>query len=158
MKLHVEMFFTKLKDDRVLYKRDHLDLSYKSKDPDVYVAQAVKSYARKLNAEGDRSIIHSTSWRCEHSNLIVITYIVYSDQLRLKNASEIAIGELKIASSEDINKPKPKEIAERNVVSHGLRHISHLIKTDPVFNNKVSVDTKKIFEKIDAVLAGKIKT
>lgn len=159
MKLHVEILFTKIEKEQVSYYRDFFDLSYKSKDPDIYVRKAVEQHAKLLQADPKESIIHSTSWRCDHDNLIVLTYIVYSDKLSLpsKQSKQIALSQLKIATSEDINKPKPIEIAEKNIVSHGLRHISFLIKNDPVFKEKLKPDTKNSFKKIDMILAGKVR-
>jgi len=158
MKLHVEVFFVKLEDENAVYFRDFLDLSYKSQDPDVYVKQKVEEHAQALKAGHDDCIIHSTSWRCDHSNLVVLTYIVYSDSFIFPKgkAKKIAIENLKIATSEDINKPKPVEIAEKNIVSHGLRHVSFLIKHDEVFKKRVIFGTKETFKKIDRVLAEKV--
>lgn len=152
------MFFVKLEDENAVYFRDFLDLSYKSQDPDLYVKQKVEEHAEALRAGHDDSIIHSTSWRCDHSNLVVLTYIVYSDNFIFPKgkAKKIAIESLKIATSEDINKPKPIAIAEKNIVSHGLRHVSFLMRNDEVFKRRVLAKTKEAFRKIDRILAGKV--
>lgn len=158
MKLHAEVFFTKIENSEVIYFRDHLDLSYKSKDPDLYVIKVVENYAHKLKAEPGELIIHSTSWRCDSVNLIVLTYIVYSDYLDFstKKAKKIEVEDLRIATSEDVNKPKPVEISELHIVSHGLRHVSYLVKNDPLFKKRLKAETIGVFKEIDAVLAGKI--
>ena len=63
-----------------------------------------------------------------------------------------------IAKSENSKKPRPKEINEENVLSHAIRHLGFLIKTDErkKYVSAISAENIKMLEKAYPTLAGEI--
>jgi hypothetical protein len=112
--------------------------------------------ARILPAGEEAALSHSTSWRYDRGRVIV-TYLVISDQLRLTSAESISLSEVNDANTpqKPAGRRKPQDIARRKVLSHGLRHLAFLYRTDPEFREK-SVAGEGFLKKLTAGTAGKI--
>jgi len=158
MNLQLEVFFTKISKDKINYYRELIDISKKSENPDQYVDELVEKLSEKFKIDKDRCIIHSTSWRCAHCDLVSLTYIVYSDFLDFANyqTSILPIAELSLAEG-TINEPKPVHLEEKHIVAHALRHLSMLIKKNSnTYQPALSKESFESFKKIAINLAGKI--
>lgn len=158
MKVQLEVFFAKIERDDIYYLRKEMDLSDKSENPDLYVDELVEKISEELKVDKERCIIHSTSWRCAHCDLISLTYIVYSDFLDFGSSlpKVIPIGELSLAQG-SMTKPHPTHLKEENIVSHSLRHTAMLIQKNPeVYIKALKKESLEKFNKIAIALAGKI--
>lgn len=158
MKVQLEVFFTKFVDGDVVYLRKNLDISKHSDNPDLYVDEIVESLAEKLNIDKEKCLIHSTSWRCAHCDLISLTYIIYSDSLKLPagKTKSIPISNLSLSHG-TANKARPVHLEEKNIVAHALRHVSLLVKNNPeIYQKGLTPISASQFAKIGIALAGKI--
>jgi len=102
--------------------------------------------------------IHSTSWRYERDGSIILTYLVYSDQMEFQNdnGSVLKLENVSITISEDTTRPRPAVLMEEQIVAHGIRHLSYLART----NNRnlldvISTDSLRRFKAMESLLAGK---
>lgn len=94
-----------------------------------------------------RLVIHSTSWRYEHSHF-VLTYLAYSDELELDNARSVRISRLPSASS--------GRRARRAVLSHALRHLAFLVAEDPRrYCNALAPATRRALAALEPAVAGR---
>lgn len=158
MKVQLEVFFTKMSEDKILFSRKSLDISKKSGNPDIYVDDLVEKLSEKFKIDKERCIVHSTSWRCAHCDLISLTYIVYSDFLDFgeNKVSSIPISELSLAEG-NINKPHPTHLEEKHIVAHALRHVGMLVKKNPeTYRPTIVKNSFEAFNQIAIALAGKI--
>ncbi len=160
MNIKLEIFFTKLHEDKIVYHRHTLDITNKKENPDDVILKLVSDETNETpNMIDDKFVIHSTSWRYEHDE-IVLTYIVYSDTVDFSNhlTKELLAKDFIIAKSENSKKPRPKEISEENVLSHAIRHLGFLIKTDErgKYVSAISAENIKMLEKAYPTLAGEI--
>ena len=158
MKIQLEVFIAKIEDNNILYVRKEMDLSSYSENPDLYVDEMVEKVSQELKVDKEKCIIHSTSWRCAHCDLISLTYIVYSDYLDFVKSvtKKIPIEQLELAEG-TINKPHPTHLEEKNIVAHSLRHVSMLVKKNPeTYKPALAKSSFEAFNEIAISLAGKI--
>lgn len=158
MKIHAEVFFVKLEKEKVYFFKKLIDVSEEVNNPDIFVRKLVEDLSTELEAEKNKVIIHSTSWRCSHCGQIALTYMVYSDFFRFPNStSEVLLKDLKIKSSGKKNQPTPHNITDKDIVSHALRHVSFLVKNDPdQYKGALQNEDISKFKMVDDALAGAI--
>ena len=161
MKTMLEIFYLRIIDKKVHYQRKQANLSKKGGDPNSIIQSLiqVKRSTSSGKVEEKEFVIHSTSWRYAKPNKILLTYVAYSDELEfekgkshsllLKNLSKIA----KMSQ-----KPRSRAALEKKVVSHAIRHIAFLIKTDGQndFKSALTPETKKVFKSLWVNLAGRV--
>lgn len=158
MNLQLEIFFAKIENEEILYLRKTMDLSQKSENPDQYVDSIVEGEGEKLNLVKEKCIIHSTSWRCAHCDLVALTYIVYSDYMDLmrEEVKNIKLEDLSLSHGTS-QKPTPIHLEEKNIVAHALRHLSLLIKDSPeTYVGALTESSLVVFKKLGLALAGNI--
>ncbi len=89
--------------------------------------------ARRLSgvAAGDPgTVVHSTSWRHEPDEGIVLTYAVCPDPEPWLPAVEVPV--LEIARGAAPATPSPERVDLAHVVAHAVRHLAFLLAEDPV--------------------------
>ncbi|WP_214321178.1 hypothetical protein [Nonomuraea sediminis] len=110
------------------------------------------SYRRQvapLDREGDPSelarslageplLLHSTSWRHEPGQGIVLTYAAYPDPDPDAPADEL--DELEVAFGAAPDDPRPAELAPAHVAAHAIRHLAFLAASDPVTGAAIAAD------------------
>ena len=144
---------------QVHYQRREVNLSRKGGDPDKLIWSYIRQEPRDDPEEEEEFVVHSTSWRYERPANIILTYAAYSDELTFDK------GKSKRLSLKDLRtivkkSPKPRSPTgeEKKIVSHAIRHIAFLIKTDKQidFKSAMTPDTIKTFEKLWVSLAGRV--
>lgn len=160
MKVILEVYFIKIADERVLFTKHNLDLTKKNSDPDNIVIELTKDeYHETPRIISNDFIIHSTSWRYEFDNSLVITYLVYSDHIDFSHhrVKEIPIRNLQLAKSADPKRPRPEVITDENVISHGIRHLGFLAKTEKeiIYGKHLKPQTLKLLQSAFYDMAGK---
>lgn len=161
MKTILEIFYLRIVDRKVHYQRKQANLSKKGGDPNSMIQSLIreKRTTSSGKVEEKEFIIHSTSWRYTKPDKILLTYVAYSDELEFERGKShsLALKNLsKIAKASQ--KPRSQAALEKKVVSHALRHIAFLIKTDyqNEFKSALTPQTKKIFKSLWANLAGRV--
>ena len=134
------------------YDRRLADLSRDATDPDA-VARSL------LATECDAAILHSTSWRWEKGGILILTYLAFSESPRCRGSepSRLHWSELLPPQSTDPRKPRPAEILERDVLAHGIRHLTFLVRysTDRRIVEALSPHSLDFFRSMCAQLAGR---
>lgn len=158
MKIYLEVFLTKIEGDLVVYKPVIIDITDKTENPDETVLQCVQDNAVTHEAFAQHKIVsHSTSWHYDVDGSCKLTYVVYSDLLAMDegNSKILKVKDIDVAVSQDLTHPRPKELNEKQVISHGLRHISHLVKENSsAYKEVLSESTMATLLDIQAELAG----
>jgi len=155
-KVMLELFLVSPSDNQTLaYGVRTADLSRDSSDPDTV--------ARSLTP-GDCSpaILHSTSWRWEKDGTLILTYIAFSEDAGCRSAepSRLAWNELPPPQSTDPQKPRPAVIRQEDVLSHGIRHITFLVRysRDRRIAAALSPDGLRFFQSMCGQLAGRYES
>jgi hypothetical protein len=152
----LELFLVSPFDDRTLaYGLLIADISNDSSDPDTV--------ARRLFAENcSAAILHSTSWRREGNGTLVLTYLAFSEDAGCRNIQPLRLSrsELLPPKTTDPEKPRPKEIRQQDVLAHGLRHITFLVRysRDRRIAKTLSPGSLRFFQAMCAQLAGRYET
>ncbi|MFI6595984.1 hypothetical protein ACIBHX_07035 [Nonomuraea sp. NPDC050536] len=105
--------------------------------------------AAPLDREGDPSelarslageplLLHSTSWRHEPDEGIVLTYAAYPDPDPDARADEL--DELEVAFGAAPDDPRPVELTAAHVAAHAIRHLAFLVASDPVTGAAIVAD------------------
>jgi len=159
MKTILEIFYLRIVGKRVRYQREQVNLSRKGSDPDKLIWSRIRQEPRNSAAEEQEFIVHSTSWRYERPGKVILTYIAYSDELTFEQGKvkSFSLKNLRTVKKQT-RKPSSRAELEKKVVSHALRHIAFLIKTDDQidFKSAMRPETMAIFENIWESLAGKL--
>jgi hypothetical protein len=159
MKTILEVFYLRIVKERVRYQRRAMSLSRKGSDPDQLIWSHIRQEPQGSAAQEHEFIVHSTSWRYERSGKIILTYVAYSDELTFEKgtAKSIALRELRTVTRKT-QKPRSRAALEKKVVSHALRHIAFLIKTEEQidFKSAMKPETMERFEKLWVSLAGRV--
>jgi hypothetical protein len=139
----------------IAYGRRLADLSQNSTDPDTV--------ARSLLVSGCRpAILHSTSWRWERNGTLILTYLAFSEDSNClaAEASRLSWSALFPPQSTDPQKPRPPEIREQDVLSHGIRHITFLVRYSPDrrIAEVLSRQSREFFMRMCGQLAGRFET
>ena len=160
MQTHLEIFYMRVMDDQVRYRRKQVNLSELGEDPDRIIQSLIQQ--RYQNSSGkveDEFVIHSTSWRYTPPGGIIFTYVAYSDELEFDQdeAQNLALKELRAVT---VSTPRPHSPAEleKHVVSHAMRHVAFLIKTDHqnALKRVLTPRTIEVFEALWIHLAGRV--
>ena len=147
--------------DRVRYQRKQANLSKKGGDPDRRIQSLIqeKQHGFAEEVEENEFLIHSTSWRYEKPSKVMLTYVAYSDELEFQKgrSRSFPLNQLKTIAKKS-QKPRTPAALEKKVVSHAMRHIAFLIKTDNQidFKSALTPETREVFEKLWVSLAGKV--
>jgi hypothetical protein len=159
MKTILETFYLRIVGKQVRYQRKEMNLSRKGSDPDKLIWSLIRQQLRDLPAEEHEFIVHSTSWRYERPGKVILTYVAYSDELTFERgkAERISINHLRTITKQSRKPPSRTEL-EKKVVSHALRHIAFLIKTDDQidFKSAMTPETMETFENLWVSLAGRV--
>ena len=163
MQTILEIYYLRIVDDRVRYQRKQANLSKKGGDPNVMIQSLILE--KRDDAEGSREIekkefvVHSTSWRYVKPNKVVLTYVAYSDELEFEKGKfqSLPLKNLKKLTKKS-QRARTRAAQEKQVVSHAMRHIAFLIKTDNQidFKSALTPETMKIFKKLWVSLAGRV--
>jgi hypothetical protein len=160
MKIALEIFLTKIVDDNIQYHRIVVGITNQSGNPDPLVLDTVKQYCELMTAlEQNKVISHSTSWHYENPDQCVLTYVVYSDLINFNSdgVTILPVDNVEVVEAEDSTHPRPKDLNETHVISHGLKHISFLIKEDSDKYSQVLNDHSiAMLLHLNGVLAGKL--
>jgi hypothetical protein len=155
-KVNLELFLVNpAEGETIAYGRRLADLSQDSTDPDAV--------ARSLLVSGcNPAILHSTSWRWEKNGTLILTYLAFSEDSKCRAAepSRLSWNELFPPQSTDPQKPRPAVIREQDVVSHGIRHLTFLVRysQDRRFAEALSAESRKFFLRMCGQLAGRFET
>lgn len=79
--------------------------------------------------EGELELLHSTSWRFEPGNGVVLTYAALPDPDPA--APAVALLHPAVVSSGDPVRPQPDLLHPHHVVAHAVRHLVELAGRDP---------------------------
>jgi hypothetical protein len=155
-KIILELFLVSPSADQtVAYGRQIAHLSRDAADPDT-VARSL--FAANCTA----AILHSTSWRWEKDGTLVLTYIAFSEDPACGNVepSRLSWNELLPPQTTDPQKPRPIEIRQEDVLAHGLRHITFLVRysQDRRVAEALSPQSLKFFQSMCGQLAGRYET
>lgn len=155
-KVKLELFMVNPSEGQTIaYGRRLADLSQNSTDPDTV--------ARSLLVSGFKpAILHSTSWRWEKNGTLILTYLAFSEDSNCLAAepSRLIWSELFPPSSTDPQKPRPAEIREQDVLSHGIRHLTFLVRysRDRRIAEALSPKSREFFLRMCGQLAGRFET
>ena len=161
MKTILEIYYLRLVLNRVRYQRKEVNVSRKGSDPDRVIWSLIRQnqHGASEEAEEHQFVIHSTSWRYERPRKVVLTYIAYSDELTFEkgNWKSLSLKQLGQVNKKS-RKPPSRAALEKKVVSHAMRHIAFLIKTDDGIDFKTAMrpETMEAFENLWVSLAGRI--
>ncbi len=161
MTLTLEIFLSSLAGpESIRYAVMREDISDWENDPDRIVNELLESRRCGITPETrQNSFIHSTSWRFDPPRTVILTYFVYSDRDLFANraARLLPLRDAVLCSGHSTQIPRPAEIAEENVVAHGLRHLSHLVRQNSqnvrAILKRESIQT---FRNMDIGMAGRI--
>lgn len=131
------------------------ELVRESPDPD--------SVARALIAgDGDPAVLHSTSWRWERDGTIVLTYLAYCEPAAFRAVSPLRLRYDALAPppSTDPQHPRPPEIRDTDVLAHGIRHLSFLVRhaSDGRIGAALSPRSRLFFQSMCGQLAGRLES
>jgi hypothetical protein len=142
-------------DQAIAYGRVSSNLSRDSADPDE-VARGLAPPAC------EPAILHSTSWRWEKDGTLVLTYLAYSEDPKCATSepSRLAWADLLPPQSTDPQKPRPAEIRSEDVVAHGVRHLTFLVRysADRRIAEALSPQSLRFFQSMCGQLAGRYDT
>lgn len=161
MKTILEIFYLRIIGEGVRYQRKQVNLSKKGGDPNHTIQSLIqeKGMDSAGKVEEREFVIHSTSWRYTKPDKIMLTYVAYSDELEFKKGKfhSLPLKKLKTITKKS-RKPQSHAELEKQVVSHAMRHIAFLIKTDNQIDYKSALipETKKVFESLWVSLAGRV--
>lgn len=136
------------------------DISGRENDPDRIVGELLESPPCGISPETRNScFIHSTSWRFDPPRTLVLTYFVYSDRDLFENnpGKMLRLRDAVLSSGSTPQTPRPAEIAEENVVAHGLRHLGHLVRQNSQsIRDILTPESIRTFQNMEIGLAGRI--
>lgn len=132
MKTVLELFFITPGKACFQYVRRELDITLEARDPDLLVNEYCKYFlaeGRIIKAEG-YYFSHSTSWRYEQRQSIMLTYCIFANHLEFVSISPetLLLSDISITHSQNPQKPRPEMIPMTAVVSHALRHLAFLLQ------------------------------
>ena len=161
MKTILEIYYLRVVGKSVRYQRKEVNLSKKRGDPDRMIQSLIyqKQQSPDQDTEQKEFVVHSTSWRYESSGKVLLTYVAYSDELEFERGKvkRLPLKKLRTVTKKS-RKLRSQTELEKKVVSHAMRHIAFLIKTDDEidFESAMNPETMKIFEKLWVSLAGRV--
>jgi hypothetical protein len=159
MKTVLEIYYLRLTGKRVRYQRKQVNLSREGSDPDKLIWSHIRHGKQDKPTEEHEFIVHSTSWRYERQGKVLLTYVAYSDELTFdkRKTKSLSLKSIRTITKKS-KKPRSQAELEKKVVSHAMRHIAFLIKTDDEidFKSAMTPETMEMFEKLWVSLAGRV--
>ena len=160
MQTLLEIFYMRIINAQVSYRRKQVSLSEKGDDPNHIIHSLIQhKYHTSAGEIEEEFIIHSTSWRYSPPDQVILTYVAYSDELEFdqEDVRNLALEELRTVSISTQRPSCPDEL-EKQVVSHAVRHIAFLVKTDHqrTLKNVLSANTLEICDNLWVALAGRV--
>jgi hypothetical protein len=160
MKTLLEIFYLRVVDDEVRYQRRQVSLSGTQADPDRVIHSLIRRKFHTPAGEVEEEfVVHSTSWRYAPPGEVILTYVAYSDELEF-DAPEFKTLPLERLRMVDVSTPRPRspDELEKQVVSHAMRHLAFLVKTDDenTLARVLTPETRKVFEALWVALAGRV--
>lgn len=161
MRLILEVIFTSFNEKLdICYQTLRKDISSLQKDPDDLVHEIIRTPSDLRSVfSPQQCIVHSTSWRYEKPRDLILTYLVFSDKAMLaREASEVlCLDKIGIAEPTNPSRPRPLNIQHEQVVLHGIRHISHLVKQkNQNFCDNLETRSILAFQQMETNLAGRV--
>jgi hypothetical protein len=164
MQIKMEVFYLRIVENTVWYRRTQVNLDSKSRDPNALIQSLIQQNADASAKEArEEFVVHSTSWRYIAQGTVMLTYIAYSDELEFgRGKGRGKVKKLTLKQLKQINvsrgTPRSKAGLERQIVAHAMRHISFLIKTDYAkqFKEAFTPKTRRIFKSLWSTLAGRV--
>lgn len=161
MKTILEIFYCKIFESDIFYHKEEVDISKANINPDIVINDVIKDELHKTpQIINDEFIIHSTSWRYDEPDTIILTYLVYSDYLDFTGfeTKSLPLSETQVVSNTNPKMPRPQIILEKNVISHGVRHLHWLLLHDKQSRLKhmLCLNSLKAFQKLGVDLAGEL--
>jgi hypothetical protein len=155
-KVVLELFLASPSNDRtVAYGIRTADLSRESSDPDT-IARGL------MPSDCSPAILHSTSWRWEKNGTLILTYLAFSEDPKCGSAepSRLDWNELLPPQTTDPKKPRPAIIRQEDVLAHGIRHITFLVRysADRRIAAALSQESLGFFQTMCGQLAGRYET
>jgi len=155
-KVALELFIVTPSADRTLaYGVRTADLSQDSSDPDTIAGSLMPLACNP-------AILHSTSWRWEKNGTLILTYLAFSEDSKCRDSepSMLPWSELLPPQTTDPKKPRPSKIHQRDVLAHGIRHITFLVRRspDPRIAAALSQESLRFFRAMCGQLAGRYET
>jgi hypothetical protein len=140
-------------DETIRYVRRITSLSSRTADPDAVARELASGIATP-------AILHSTSWRWEKDGTIVLTYLAYCENAEFHGVEPVQLpwGNLMPSLVTDPQHPRPAEIREEDVLSHGLRYLSFLVRyaRDGRLAGALSPRSRTFFAALCGQLAGRL--
>jgi|GEM_PF-3954934 len=160
LKVVLEVFFMTMTGTACFrYAVRRLDITACGGDPDERVRHLIMDIGDEgVAVKRDLCFIHSTSWRYEHGQTIVLTYLAYSDRMTFSEgiATVFSLTDAPLATSADPGRPRPTEIREEQVAAHAIRHLSFLIKNlQSAVYDILEPDTLRFLQTVNDLPAGK---
>jgi hypothetical protein len=161
MKTILEIFYLRIVGKSVRYQRKEANLSRKGGDPDRMIRSLIREKRSDDSGEVEEQefIVHSTSWRHEQPNKVLLTYVAYSDELEFEKGKFHNLPLKKLVTiTKKSRKPRSPAELEKKVVSHAMRHIAFLIQAGDQedFQSVLTPETIEVFKKLWISLAGRI--
>jgi hypothetical protein len=139
--------------ESIRYARRITGLANRARDPDTVARELAGGIATP-------AILHSTSWRWEKDGTIVLTYLAYCEDAELHGVEPVKLPWNRLAPppATDPQHPRPARIREEDVLAHGLRHLSFLIRyaRDGRLAATLSPPSRAFFAAICGQLAGRL--
>jgi hypothetical protein len=113
------------------YRRGEVDISQDPRDPDEVVLAALRGEGARLpRVDIERCLIHSTSWRHAAAGTLVLTYLVYGEEIDFAELhhQRLPLSTGAAGAGGSAARPRPVQIKEGDIVLHGMRHIGHLVQ------------------------------
>lgn len=160
MQTLLEIFYMRIINAEVSYRRKQVNLSEIGEDPNHIIQSLIQQkYHTSAGEIEDEFIIHSTSWRYSPPDKVILTYIAYSDELEFgqEEARNLPLDELRTVTISAPCPTSPDEL-EKQVVCHGIRHIAFLVKTDyqNTLKHVLTPSTIEVYEALWVALAGRV--
>jgi hypothetical protein len=112
-------------------------LMFRHATSDVRPGQSPDAAALKLAAtdpEEPGCVCHSTSWRVQAPDVIVVTYAALPDG---EPHGAVPVALEPIVAAEDSTCPQPDELTVQSITTHAVRHLALLGREDPTIRECV---------------------
>jgi hypothetical protein len=161
MRLSLEVIFATLTDQStVRYFIINKEITGWEYDPDKIVLELLESPECDIPLiSRNNCLVHSTIWRFEPHQTVVLSYFVYSDlpMFRKNSGKLISLLDTPIRGCSDHFKPGRNIIDEKYIVSNGIKQISHLVKKGgKQIINILTPESIHNFQSVDVLLAGRL--
>lgn len=151
-KTFIELLFVDYSADTDCFDYKRELVPFGGENPDSIVNAHVKQQFKDLIG---RYISHSTSWRYDDTEkTILLTYIVFSDYFNFTFDSSLHLEDIDLSHGTWTN-PRPQKVQFEQVLSHGLRHVAYLLKSNQA-PDWMQYATLEKFMSIKSEYAGKI--